>query len=124
MGKRLPTRARLHQILRWACHTWDTAARLRVEKRLPKAYKGCLGCVEFPDEFPKGLPPLIRVLKTNRSQSAETLLHEFAPILDAHRNGFSDSRKHEGHDAKFRNVAHEVLVRFVYEGGEVESQDF
>ena len=68
--------------------------------------------------------PLIRVLKTNRSQSAETYLHEFAHIIDAYRNGFSDSRKHEGHDARFRNVAHEVLVRFVYEGGEVESLDF
>jgi hypothetical protein len=124
MAKRLPTRERLHQIHRWACDTWDTPARLRVEKRLPKEYKGCLGCVEFPDEVPKGLPPLIRVLKTNRSQSAETYLHEFAHIVDCHRNGFAEGRKHEGHDAAFRNVAHEVLVRFVYEGGEAESQDF
>tara|TARA_R110000751_G_scaffold205219_1_gene309460 strand:- start:45 stop:419 length:375 start_codon:yes stop_codon:yes gene_type:complete len=124
MPNRLPTRARLHQIHRWACHTWDTEARLRVEKRLPKYFAGCLGCCEFPDEFPKGLPPLIRVLQTNRSQSADTYLHEFAHVVDAHRNGFSETRKHEGHDAAFRNVAHEVLVRFVYEGGEAESLDF
>ena len=124
MGKRLPTRERLHQVLRWCVNEWGHEARMRVERKLPKGYKGCLGCVEFDEDWPKGLPPLIRILKTNRSQSVSTLLHEYSHILDAHRNGSHAGRRHEGHDAKWRNVFHEVESRFVYEGGENESTDY
>lgn len=94
-----------------------------MEKKLPKGYRGCLGCVEFDDGWPKGLPPLIRVLKTNRSQSISTLLHEYSHVIDAHRNGSFEGRRHEGHDARWRVVFHEVESRFVYEGGENESLD-
>ena len=96
---------------------------MRVESKLPKGYEGCLGCVEFDEDWPEGLPPLIRVLKTNRSQSIATLLHEYSHIIDAHKNGWHEGRRNDGHDTKWRNVFHVVESRFVYEGGETESLD-
>lgn len=117
---RLNTRDRLHQVARWARHTFEIDFRLRVEKRMPREYRGCLGAVEFPD----GLPPLIRVKPTNRSQSVDTLLHEVAHIIQIDRHGWKESRRNEGHDRQFALVAHGVLMRFTYDGGEGESLDF
>ena len=124
MGKRVSTRDRLHQLLRWGVNEWGYEARLRVEKRLPRGYARCLGCVEFDNDWPKGLPPLIRVKKTNRSEGITTLLHEYSHVIDVHENGFSEGRRNEGHDAKFRNILHSVESRFLYEGGEAESMDY
>lgn len=119
--KRLPTRDRLHQIKRWFEDEWGYKVRLRVERKLPKAYAGCLGCCEVGT---KKEIPLVRVRLTNRTESIATLIHELAHVIDFHRNGWDERRKFEGHDRKWAACHHEIETRFLYEGGESDSGFF
>ena len=91
---------------------------------MPKQYRSCLGVMEYYEDEWEKTPPLIWVKRTNRTESADSLLHEYSHVVDLHRNGCSEGRIHDGHDTKFRDVQHEVYIRFVYEGGDIESKDF
>jgi hypothetical protein len=99
-------------------------ARLRVVRKMPKKYKGCLGVVEYWEDELLTSPPLIYIKRTNRTESADSLIHEYSHIVDLHRNGYSEDRKYDGHDEKFRDVQYEVHSRFNYEDGATESMDF
>jgi len=122
--RKLPTRARLHQILRWIHWEFQPKKhiRLRVCEQMPKGFNDCDGAVWFD-----GPTPLIRI-PANRSRSTAiyALLHEVAHCLLVERNptGWKGG-DHEGceHGDKFYRILG-TLERAFHEGGEGASMDF
>ena len=121
---KLPTRARLHQILRWIHHEFEPKKRisLRVVKKMPKGFEDAEGAV-----WVDGPSPLIRIpARLRRSTAIYALLHEVAHCLLVERNprGWRGG-EHEGveHGDKFYRILG-TLERAFTEGGEGISMDF
>ncbi len=124
MAKRLPTRARLHQILCWIHHEVQPKKRirLRVVKKMPRGFQDAEGAVWFD-----GPGPLIRIpARLTRSTAIYALLHEVAHCLLGERNptGWKGG-DHEGtaHGDKFYRILG-TLERAFHDGGEGASMDF
>ena len=121
---RLSKRDRLHQCLRYLVDRFDCPARLRVEKKLPRAYRDCEGCFEITMD--SGLPGLIRSRATlSLSSSVSTLLHEFAHALAFSRDSRAFDRKTDtgGHDFLFYRCLREIENDWHYREGSATSRD-
>ena len=121
---RLGKRDRLHQACRYLQHRWGVPVRLRVERKLPAAYRGCVGACEATQGGP---PPLIRILGTvSLGAAMPTVLHEYAHAMAFARDPRAFERRSGtgGHDALFYRCLRQIENDWDYEGGASESVDF
>jgi len=114
-------RDRLHQIKRWLDDEFPLGAvRLRVQKKMPRGYEGCLGV--FFWESPR------IVIKANLpiSQAIDTLLHEWAhgrvgyPWRGERASCTLDSTEHS---ERFWGEMGRISNRYA-DGGQIESEDY